>query len=87
MLLPRKDLRHTISRHLVRGSPLYVKTVCFDLLADPALVNVDVFKLCTEFVLLFCNYPYSLLIVTPNNRRLVKLQRESIKEAAPLFHF
>jgi hypothetical protein len=86
VLLLRKNLRHAISRHLVRGSPLYVKAVCFDLLADPALVDVDVFKLRTEFVLLFCNYPYSLLIVTLNDRRLVELQGESIEEAAPLFH-
>jgi hypothetical protein len=73
MLLLKKDLCYTSSWHLVRRSLLYVKTVCFNLLADLALVDVDVFKLCTKFVLLFCNYPYSLLIVTLNNRRLVKL--------------
>jgi hypothetical protein len=44
-----------------------------DLLADLALVDIDMFKFRTKFVLVFCNYPYSLLIVTLNNRRLVKL--------------
>ena len=57
-----------------------------DLLADPALVYVDVFELRTKFVLLFCDYPHSLLIITLNNRRLIEFQGESIEEAAPLFH-
>jgi hypothetical protein len=65
---------------------LYVEATFFDLLADLALVDVNMFELSTEFVLLFYNYPNSLLIVTPNDRRLVELQGESVEEAAPLFH-
>jgi hypothetical protein len=65
---------------------LYVEATFLDLLADPALVDVDMFELGTEFVLLFCDYPNSLLIVTPNDRHLVKLQGESVEEAAPFFH-
>lgn len=42
-----------------------MEAVLFDFLADPALVDVNVFELSTEFVLLLCDYPHSLLIVTP----------------------
>jgi hypothetical protein len=86
VLLARKYLRHAVGWHLIRGSPLYVEATFFDLLADLALVDVNMFELSTEFVLLFYNYPNSLLIVTPNDRRLVELQGESVEEAAPLFH-
>jgi hypothetical protein len=86
VLLAWKPLRHAIGWHLVCRSPLYVEAVFFDLLADPALVDVDVLKLSAQLVLLFCDYPNSLLIVTPNDRRLVELQGESVEEAAPLFH-
>ena len=65
---------------------MYVKAVFFNLLADPALINVNVFELCTKFILLFYNYPYSLLVITLDNRRLIEFQRESVEEAAPLFH-
>jgi hypothetical protein len=73
MFLARKHLRYAVGWHLVCGSPLYIEAMFLDLLADPALVDVDVFKFRTEFVLVFCDYPYRLLIVTPNNRRLVEL--------------
>jgi hypothetical protein len=86
VLVAWKNLCHAVSWHLIYGSPLYVKAVFFDLLADPALVDVDVLKLGAQFVLLFCDYPNSLLIVTPNDRRLVELQGEFIEEAAPLLH-
>jgi hypothetical protein len=65
---------------------LYIEAMFLDLLADLALVDVDVFKFRTEFVLVFCDYPHRLLIVTLNDRRLVELQGESIKEAALLFY-
>ena len=44
MLLAWKHLRHAVSWHLVRGSPLYIESTFLNLLADPALVDVDVFK-------------------------------------------
>ena len=74
MFLSRKDLRHAISRHLVRGLPVYVEAVPFDLLADPVLMDIDVFKLSAKPVLLLRNYAHSLLIVTPDDRRLIELQ-------------
>ena len=86
MLLLRKDLRHAISGHLVCGLPLYVKAILLDLLADPVLIDVDVFKLSAKLVLFLCDYAYSLLIVTPNHRRLVELQRQAFEQAAPLLH-
>ena len=56
-----------------------MKAVCFDLLVDPALVDVNVFKLYTKFIILFYNYPYSLLIIAPNDRRLVVLEGQSLE--------
>jgi hypothetical protein len=73
VLLTRKHLRHAVGWHLVRGLPVYVEAAFLNLLADLVLVDVDLLKLSAQFVLLFCNYANSLLIVTLNNRRLIKL--------------
>jgi hypothetical protein len=73
VLLSWKDLRYAVSRHLVRGLPMYVEAALLDLLANPVLVDIDVFKLSAKLVLLLRDYAYSLLVVTPNNRRLVEL--------------
>jgi hypothetical protein len=86
VLLSRKYLRHAVNRHLARGLPVYVEAALLDLLANPVLVNIDVFKLSTKLVLLLRDYAHSLLVVTPNDRRLVKLQGQSFKQAAPLLH-
>jgi hypothetical protein len=67
VLLLRKDLRHTIGGHLVRGPLLYVEAMLLDLLADPVLIDINVFKLSAKLVLLLCNYAYSLLVITLNN--------------------
>jgi hypothetical protein len=45
MLLAQKHLCHAVGWHLVRGSPLYVEAAFLDLLADPALVDINVLKL------------------------------------------
>ena len=79
MLLAGKHLRHAVSRHLVRGFPLYVEAMLLDLLSNPVLVNINVFELGIEFVLLLCDYPHSLLIVAPNDRRLVELQGQPLE--------
>jgi hypothetical protein len=73
VLLLRKDLCHAVSGHLVRRLLVYVEAILLDLLANPVLVDINVFKLSAKLVLLLCNYAYSLLVVTPNNRRLVEL--------------
>jgi hypothetical protein len=86
VFLSRKDLRHAISGHLVRGLPVYVEAILLDLLADPVLVDVNVLKLSAKFVLLFCDYAHRLLVVAPNDRYLVELQRQAFEQAAPLFH-
>jgi hypothetical protein len=59
--------------------PLYVEAMFLDLLAAPALVNVDVFKFGAKLVLLLRDYAHCLLIVTPNDRRLVELQGQSFE--------
>jgi hypothetical protein len=73
VFLARKHLRHAVGWHLVCGSLLYIEAMFLDLLADLALVDVDVFEFRTKFVLVFCDYPHRLLIVTLNDRRLVEL--------------
>ena len=73
ILLAWKHLRYAVSQHLVYRSLLYVEAAFFHLLSDPALVDINVFKLRTKLILLFCNYSYYLLIITLNNRRLIKL--------------
>jgi hypothetical protein len=52
---------------------VYVEAILLNLLANLVLVDINVFKLSAKLVLLLRNYAYSLLVVTPNNRRLVKL--------------
>jgi hypothetical protein len=86
VLLSRQDLRHAVSRYLVCRPLLYVEAVLLYLLADPVLVDINVFKLSAKLVLFLCDYAYSLLVVTPNNRRLVELQGQSVKQAAPLLY-
>ena len=73
MLLLRKDLRYAVSRHLGRRLLVYVEAILLDLLADLILVDINMFKLSVKLVLLLCDYTHSLLVVTLNNRRLVKL--------------
>jgi hypothetical protein len=73
MLLTEKDLYYTISRHLVCRLLVYVEAILLNLLANLVLVDINVFKLSTKLILLLCNYAYSLLVITLNNRRLVKL--------------
>jgi hypothetical protein len=73
VLLIRKDLCHAVSRHLVCRLLVYVEAILLNLLANPVLVDINVFKLSAKLVLLLRNYAYSLLVVTLNNRRLVKL--------------
>jgi hypothetical protein len=75
VLLSRKDLRHAVSRHLVRRLPVYVEAILLDLLANPVLVDINVFELSAKLVLLLRDYAHCLLVVTPNDRRLVELQR------------
>ena len=86
VLLARKHLRYTVGWHLIRGLLVYVEAILLDLLADLILIDVDVFKLSAKLVLFLCDYAYSLLIVTPNHRRLVELQRQAFEQAAPLLH-
>jgi hypothetical protein len=52
---------------------MYVEAALLNLLANLVLVDINVFKLSAKLVLLLYNYAYSLLVVTPNNRRLVEL--------------
>jgi hypothetical protein len=52
---------------------VYVETILLNLLANLVLVDINVFKLSAKLILLLYNYTYSLLVVTLNNRRLVKL--------------
>jgi hypothetical protein len=73
VLLTRKDLRYAVNRHLVRRLLVYVEAILLNLLANPVLVDIDVFELSAKLVLLLRNYTYSLLVITLNNRRLVKL--------------
>jgi hypothetical protein len=73
VLLTRKDLRYAVSRHLVRRLLVYVEAILLNLLANPVLVDINVFKLSAKLVLLLCNYAYSLLVITLNNRCLVEL--------------
>jgi hypothetical protein len=54
---------------------VYVKAVLLDLLADPVLVDIDVFELSNKLVLLLRDYAHSLLVVALNNRCLVEVQR------------
>jgi hypothetical protein len=61
---------------------MYVEAALLDLLANLVLVDINVFKLSAKLILLLRNYAYSLLVVTPNNRRLVKLQGQSFEQAA-----
>ena len=75
----RKDLCYAISRHLVRRLLLYVEAILLNLLAYLVLVDINVFKLSAKLVYLFCDYAYGLLVVTLDNRRLVELQRQSLK--------
>jgi hypothetical protein len=75
VLLTRKDLCHAVSRHLICRPLVYVKAVLLDLLADPVLVDIDVFELSNKLVLLLRDYAHSLLVVALNNRCLVELQR------------
>ena len=63
ILLSDKYLHHPISRYLIRRSPLYMEPVLLNFLADPALVDADVLKILTEFVMFFCDYSHSLLVV------------------------
>jgi hypothetical protein len=86
VLLLRQDLRYAVSRHLVCRPLLYVEAVLLYLLADLVLVDINVFKLSAKLILFLRNYAYSLLVVTLNNRRLVKLQGQSVKQAAPLLY-
>jgi hypothetical protein len=73
VLLISKDLCYTISRYLVCRLLVYVEAILFNLLANLVLVDINVFKLSAKLILLLCNYTYSLLVITLNNRRLVKL--------------
>jgi hypothetical protein len=73
VLLTRKHLCYTVSRHLVCRLLVYVEAILLNLLANPVLVGIDVLKLSAKLIYLFCNYAYSLLVVTLDNRRLVKL--------------
>jgi hypothetical protein len=73
MLLSRKDLRHAVSRHLGCRPLVYVEAVLLNLLADPVLVDINVFKLSAKLVLLLCDYAHSLLVVTLKDRRLIEL--------------
>jgi hypothetical protein len=73
VLLIDKDLYYAISRHLVRRLLVYVEAILLKLLANLVLVDINVFKLSAKLILLLYNYAYSLLVVTLNNRRLVKL--------------
>jgi hypothetical protein len=72
LLLTQKHLRNTISRHLVCRLLVYIEAILLNLLADLVLVDINVLKLSAKLVYLFCNYAYSLLVVTLDNRRLVK---------------
>jgi hypothetical protein len=73
VLLTQKYLCYTVSGYLVCRLLVYVEAILLNLLADLVLVDIDVFKLSAKLVYLFCNYAYSLLVVTLDNRRLVKL--------------
>jgi hypothetical protein len=73
MLLIRKDLYYTVSRHLVYRLLVYVEAILLNFLANLVLVDINVFKLSAKLILLLYNYAYSLLVVILNNRRLVKL--------------
>jgi hypothetical protein len=86
VLLLRKYLRYAVSRHLARRLLVYVEAALLNLLANLVLVDINVFKLSAKLVLLLRDYAYSLLVVTPNDRRLVKLQGQSFKQAAPLLY-
>jgi hypothetical protein len=52
---------------------VYVEAILLNLLTDLVLVDINVLKLSAKLIYLFCNYTYSLLVVTLDNRRLVKL--------------
>jgi hypothetical protein len=52
---------------------VYVEAILLNLLANLVLVDINIFKLSAKLILLLCNYAYSLLVITLNNRRLVKL--------------
>jgi hypothetical protein len=73
ILLTRNHLCYTVSGHLVCRLLVYVEAILLDLLANLVLVDINVLKLSAKLVYLFCNYAYSLLVVTLDNRRLVKL--------------
>jgi hypothetical protein len=73
ILLTRKHLYYTVGGYLVYRLLVYVEAILLNLLADLVLVDIDVLKLSTKLVYLFCNYAYSLLVITLDNRRLVKL--------------
>jgi fumarate reductase subunit C len=73
MIITRKYLCYTVGWHLVCRLLLYVEAILLDLLADPVLVDINVLKLSAKLIHLFCNYAYRLLVVTLDNRRLVKL--------------
>jgi hypothetical protein len=79
VLLTRKHLCYAVSRYIVYRLLVYVDAILLNLLADLVLVDINVLKLSAKLVYLFCNYAYSLLVVTLDNRRLVKLQRQSFK--------
>jgi hypothetical protein len=73
VLLIEKDLCYAVSRYLVCRLLVYVEAILLNFLANLVLVDINVFKLSAKLILLLCNYTYSLLVITLNNRRLVKL--------------
>jgi hypothetical protein len=69
MLLTQKHLRYTVSRYLVCRLLVYVEAILLNFLTDLVLVDINVLKLSAKLVYLFCNYAYSLLVITLDNRR------------------
>jgi hypothetical protein len=73
ILLTRKYLCYAVGGHLVCRLLVYVEAILLNLLADLVLVDINVLKLSAKLIYFFCNYAYSLLVVTLDNRRLVRL--------------
>jgi hypothetical protein len=83
MLLSWQDLREAICRHLRGLYPLDVQLTLLVGLSKPHLVDIHMFELCLKLLSSLCDYTYSLLVITVDNRLDTHVKAKLLEQVVP----
>jgi hypothetical protein len=76
-------LCETVCWHIIRREPIDLNSPSLGFLSQPALVDINVPKLCSKLLVLFGQEPDGVQVVTMDGKLMTWIEPNMLKEPAP----